>query len=140
MKKKCPLCGFENEEGSKFCKNCNEPLFKQGYSEDNSYIKMGENEDQPFEHISDEEDDEEKKIEIIPHWKWLLQEFLKKDLKGWVIIFGGFIVFSFLSKSLAIGICAQLNIKNVKFLEGLCWFIFIIILLVIENVLSKKHK
>jgi len=28
MKIKCPLCGLENEEGSKFCKNCNEPLFK----------------------------------------------------------------------------------------------------------------
>lgn len=26
MKVKCPLCGFENEEGNKFCKNCNEPL------------------------------------------------------------------------------------------------------------------
>jgi len=28
MKIKCPLCGFENEEVSKFCKNCNEPLTK----------------------------------------------------------------------------------------------------------------
>ena len=26
MKIKCPLCGFENEEGSKFCANCEEPL------------------------------------------------------------------------------------------------------------------
>ena len=42
MKLKCPLCGFENEEGSKFCKNCNEPLFKQGYSEDNPYTKKKE--------------------------------------------------------------------------------------------------
>ena len=25
MKIKCPLCGFENKEGNKFCKNCNEP-------------------------------------------------------------------------------------------------------------------
>jgi len=55
MKIKCPLCGFENEEGSKFCKNCNEPLFKQGYSEDNPYTKEAGNEDQPFELISDEE-------------------------------------------------------------------------------------
>ena len=55
MKIKCPLCGFENEEGSKFCKNCNEPLFKQGYSEDNPYIKKRGNKDQPFKLISDEE-------------------------------------------------------------------------------------
>ena len=55
MKIKCPLCGFENEEGSKFCKNCNEPILKQGYSKDNSYTKEARNEDQPFELISDEE-------------------------------------------------------------------------------------
>ncbi len=55
MKIKCPLCDSENEEGSKFCKNCNEPLFKQGYSEDNPYIKKRGNKDQPFKLISDEE-------------------------------------------------------------------------------------
>ncbi len=53
MKIKCPLCGFENEEGSKFCKNCNEPFFKQGYSEDNPYIKKRGNKNQSFELISD---------------------------------------------------------------------------------------
>ncbi len=55
MKIKCPLCGFENEEGSKFCKNCNEPLSKQGYSEDNPYVKKRGNKDQPFKLISEEE-------------------------------------------------------------------------------------
>ena len=55
MKIKCPQCDFENEEGSKFCKNCNEPLSKQDYSEDNPYIKEGGNEDQSFKLISDEE-------------------------------------------------------------------------------------
>jgi len=55
MKTKCPLCGFENEEGSKFCKNCNEPLSKQRYSEDNPYIKRRGNKAQPFKLISDEE-------------------------------------------------------------------------------------
>jgi len=53
MKIRCPLCDFENEEGSKFCKNCNEPLFKQGYSEDNPHIKKRGNKYQSFEHISD---------------------------------------------------------------------------------------
>jgi len=55
MKIECPLCGLENEEGSKFCKNCNIPLSKQDYSKDNPYIKKKGNEDQPFELISDEE-------------------------------------------------------------------------------------
>lgn len=45
MKIKCPLCDFENEEGSKFCKNCNIPLSKQDYSEDNPYIKKKNKED-----------------------------------------------------------------------------------------------
>ena len=55
MKMKCPQCDFENEESSKFCKNCNEPIFKQGHSKDNPYTKEARNEDQPFELISDEE-------------------------------------------------------------------------------------
>jgi len=56
MKIKCPQCGFENEESSKFCKNCNVPLSKQDYSEDNnSYIKKRENKNQPFKLISEEE-------------------------------------------------------------------------------------
>ena len=35
MKTKCPLCGFENEEGSKFCGNCYIPLTKPIFSYDN---------------------------------------------------------------------------------------------------------
>ena len=59
---KCPLCDFENEEGSKFCKNCYIPLSKQDYSEDNPYIKKKRNEDKPFESISKKEEKEETKI------------------------------------------------------------------------------
>ena len=70
MKTKCLLCGFENEEGSKFCKNCYIPLSKQDYAEDNPYIKRRRkrknkkkgNKDQPFELISNEEEKEETKI------------------------------------------------------------------------------
>jgi uncharacterized membrane protein YvbJ len=36
---KCPQCDFENEEGSKFCKNCNVLLSKLDYSEENPYLK-----------------------------------------------------------------------------------------------------
>ena len=70
MKIECPLCGFENEEGSKFCKNCNIPLSKQDYSENNPYIKQRRkirnkkkvNNDQPFELIKNKEEKEETKI------------------------------------------------------------------------------
>jgi len=55
MKIKCPLCDFENEEGSKFCKNCNIPLSKQDYSEDNPYIKKKGKEEESFQLISNEE-------------------------------------------------------------------------------------
>ena len=56
MKIKCPLCDFENEEGSKFCKNCNEPLakFKIPNATENPHIKIKE-EYQPFELISDDQ-------------------------------------------------------------------------------------
>jgi hypothetical protein len=42
MNIKCPQCDFENEEGSKFCKNCNEPLVKVKISNaiENPYIKI----------------------------------------------------------------------------------------------------
>jgi hypothetical protein len=62
MSIKCPQCDFENEEVSKFCKNCNVPLYKQGYSEDNPYVKKRESKDQLFELISNEEEKEEIKI------------------------------------------------------------------------------
>ena len=42
MKIKCPLCGFENKEGARFCSNCNEPLVKPKVSNaiENPYIKI----------------------------------------------------------------------------------------------------
>jgi len=45
MKIKCPLCGYENEEGSKFCKNCYIPLTKPSFSNDNPHIKKVEKKD-----------------------------------------------------------------------------------------------
>ncbi len=62
MKIICPLCGFKNEEGSKFCKNCYIPLSKQGCSEDNPYIKKKRNKDKPFESFLKKEKKEETKI------------------------------------------------------------------------------
>lgn len=49
MKIKCPLCDFENEEGSKFCTNCNIPLFKPSFSNDNPYLKRLEKKDESLE-------------------------------------------------------------------------------------------
>ena len=42
MKTKCPLCDFENEEGSIFCNNCNIPLVKPESSDikENPHIKI----------------------------------------------------------------------------------------------------
>ena len=41
MKIKCPACDFKNEEGAKFCSNCNEPLVapKISINEQNINIK-----------------------------------------------------------------------------------------------------
>jgi hypothetical protein len=94
MKIKCPLCSFENEEGSKFCKNCNEPLFKQEYSEDTPYIKEVKNDDQPFELISDEEAYEitrksERKVKF--------KLFSKKNLIILVILVIGVILITYVN-------------------------------------------
>ena len=51
---KCPQCDFENEEGSKFCKNCNVLLSKPNYSKENPYVKKN----------IEEEEKIRKKIEI----------------------------------------------------------------------------
>ena len=77
MKTKCPLCGFENEEGSKFCKNCNEPLIKQGYSEDNPYIKRRGNKNQSFELISDKKVKVETEGEKLKRLNLEYEELLK---------------------------------------------------------------
>lgn len=80
MKTKCPQCDFENEEGSKFCKNCNAPLSKQDYSEDNPYIKKKGNEDQPFELISDEEDEIKNRIELVEILKGKLEKAFNDNI------------------------------------------------------------
>jgi hypothetical protein len=66
MKTKCPQCDFENEESSKFCKNCNALLSKQDYSEDNPYTKKNVDEENKIrEKIRKEEKiREEVKTEI----------------------------------------------------------------------------
>ena len=60
MKTKCPLCDFENEEGSKFCSNCNIPLVKPETSDikENPHIKINkENTETKFDYIINKIDD-----------------------------------------------------------------------------------
>ena len=97
MKIKCPSCGFENEEGSKFCKNCNEPISKQGHSKDNPYIKEARNEDQPFELISDEE---AYKITRKSKRKVGFKLFSKKTLIILVILVMGAVLVTYVNYSL----------------------------------------
>ena len=80
MKIKCPACDFENEEGSKFCKNCNAPLFKQEYSEDNPYIKKIKKEDQPFGLISDEEDEIRNRMELVEILKGKIEKAFNDNI------------------------------------------------------------
>ena len=47
MKKVCPLCGTENEEDARFCKECNEPLFTQENSNYDSFIKEAKEGNKP---------------------------------------------------------------------------------------------
>lgn len=83
MKKKCPQCDFENEEGRKFCSNCNIPLIKPEASDikENPHIKI-EEEGQPLELISDKEVEVKNKIK-----KEEKQIKISWNNKGWKVIF-----------------------------------------------------
>jgi hypothetical protein len=61
---KCPQCDFENEEGSKFCKNCNVLLSKPDYSKDNPYTKKNIDEEEKIRKRieRDEEIREEERV------------------------------------------------------------------------------
>ena len=62
MKTKCPQCDFENEEGSKFCKNCNAPLSKQDYSEDNLYAEKNVDEEDKIKNKIEKEEKIQKEV------------------------------------------------------------------------------
>jgi hypothetical protein len=54
MKKICPLCGTENEENAKFCKECNEPLYDLKKEEKKAIDKEKIREDSEDEWIPNE--------------------------------------------------------------------------------------
>jgi len=95
MKIKCPLCDYENEEGSKFCKNCNEPFSKKEHSGDNPYVKKRGNEDSSFNPISDEETKTKNRIEkeekIRTEAKKIKKKLTKEDYISSIV--GCFITF-----------------------------------------------
>jgi len=74
MKLKYPLCNFENDKKSIFCKKCNETLLKQGYSEDNPYVKKNKNENRLNDEHNNEEDEMRKWIEK--------EEILRAEVKA----------------------------------------------------------
>ena len=88
MKIKCPLCGFENEEGSKFCKNCSEPLSKLKISKDNPYFKKTKNRIEKEEKIR-----AEAKLKAE---KDIKQKEQKKQGMGFLIFLGLIIIFAFI--------------------------------------------
>ncbi|MBA7536762.1 hypothetical protein ES705_29026 [subsurface metagenome] len=91
MKIKCPLCGFENEEESKFCKKCNEPLSKQSHSEDNPHLKKGESKDQSFGLLSGDQ-----AFEITENKKTLNSGVIWGFL---VVLIVGILIYSFIPSS-----------------------------------------
>ncbi len=98
MKIKCPLCDFENEKEVRFCTNCNEPLSEQSFSKDNPYLKRKEKKDenmggewipdnkkrrekdQPFELISDEEDEIRNRMELVEILKGKIEKAFNDNI------------------------------------------------------------
>jgi hypothetical protein len=97
---KCPQCDFENEEGSKFCKNCNVLLSKPDYSEDNPYTKKNIDEEEKIRKKIQREEEIRAEVRV----GMAKKEKEKKALSpiatiGYLVLLAlGIIIYNFLSK------------------------------------------
>jgi len=91
MKLKCPLCGFENEEGSKFCKNCNEPLYDPDINNTNRETDRKKQIEEEEKIRAEARANAEKEVK-----KKEQKEEQKKKGIGCLILIGIVIVFAFI--------------------------------------------
>ena len=142
MKIKCPLCGFENEEGSKFCKNCNEPLvkFKTPNAIENPYIKTKkENPKTKLDYIINKIDDaairfHESRESSEPH-----ERGNKKGTKQLLGLIGSTVLFvGVFAPIVSVPIMGNINYFNNGKGDGVIVLVLAVISLIL--VLLKKFK
>jgi hypothetical protein len=96
MKIKCPQCDFENEEGSKFCSNCNIPLNKPEAFDikENPYIKIKkENSETKLDYIVNKIDDATTKFHESREYSEPYERGNKKGIKQLLGLIGSAVLF-----------------------------------------------
>ena len=96
MKLKCPLCDFENEEGARFCSNCNTPLVnpKTPNTTNNPYIKTKkENPETKLDYIINKIDDAATRFHESRESSELYERGNKKGTKQLLGLIGSAVLF-----------------------------------------------
>jgi len=142
MKVKCPLCGCENEEGSKFCKNCNEPLvkFKIPNAVENPYIKIKkENTESKLDSIINKIDDAATKFHESRKYSEPYEKGNKKGTKQLLGLIGSAVLFvGVFAPIVSIPIMGNMNYFQNGKGDGVIVLVLALISLIL--VLLKKFK
>ena len=142
MKIKCPLCGFESEEGNKFCKNCNEPLVrpKTPNATENPYIKIKkENPETKFDYIINKIDDAATKFHESREYSEPYEKGNKKGTKQLLGLIGSAVLFvGVFAPIVSIPIMGNMNYFQNGKGDGAIILVLAVISLIL--VLLKKFK
>lgn len=142
MKITCPLCDFENEEGNKFCHNCNIPLIKPEASDikENPHIKIKkENSENKLDYIVNKIDDAATKFHESREYGEPYERGIKKGTKQLLGLIGSAILFvGVFAPIVSIPIMGNMNYFQNGKGDGVIVLILAVISLIL--VLLKKFK
>ena len=142
MKMKCPLCDFENEEGSRFCSNCNTPLVKPKTpnATKNPYIKIkNENKETKLDYIINKIDDASTKFHESRESIKPYERGNKKGTKQLLGLIGSAVLFvGVFAPIVSVPIMGNINYFNNGKGDGVIVLVLAVISLIF--VLLKKFK
>ena len=142
MKIKCPLCDFENEEGARFCSNCNTPLVKPKApnATKNPYIKTRkESPETKLDYIINKIDDAATKFHESRESSEPYEGGNKKGTKQLLGLIGSAVLFvGVFAPIVSVPIMGNINYFNNGKGDGVIVLVFAAISLIL--VLLKKFK
>ncbi|MBA7572559.1 hypothetical protein ES708_14342 [subsurface metagenome] len=142
MKMKCPLCDFENEEGARFCSNCNTPLVnpKTPNTTKNPYIKTKkEKQETKLDYIVNKIDDAATKFHESREYSEPYERGNKKGIKQLLGLIGSAVLFvGVFTPIVSIPIMGNINYFQNGKGDGVIVLVLAVISLIL--VLLKKFK
>jgi len=142
MKLKCPLCDFENEEGTRFCINCNTPLVKHKTpnATKNPYIKIKKgNSETKLNFIVNKIDDAATKFHESHEYSEPYEKGNKKGTKQLLGLIGSAVLFvGVFAPIVSIPIMGNMNYFQNGKGDGVIVLVLAVISLIL--VLLKKFK